>query len=311
MASDANTSADPRMHGFIAAIDDDTDFTVTVGDGAYSWRIHAELAAKHSTFFKTMIEASLSRSTPSSPQGAEDQSASGTNRIHANIGQEARKQAINMQEDNPWMVARMLQFFYRGVYDFDQEPTSRGAFTAPSFTRQKAVDGHLTGFEIAAAMYVVADKYGAADLKAHALRDLVILRPSGKVLVKICQSNFRDLIEGNGDLKLAIAQKIATCYAPLRKEESEWLQTWITTDPEFALLIMDSMNSSKQSTASSFAATKPASAFSSPAHGGFGFGGQPARSTTPEEPFRGFAGVPGFGAFGGFDASTSTPSSQG
>lgn len=241
-----------------------------------------------------------------------------------------------MQEDNPWMVARMLQFFYRGVYDFDQEPTSRGAFTvctvqqgsssplslakmmsrarckqAPSFTRQKAVDGHLTGFEIAAAMYVVADKYGAADLKAHALRDLVILRPSGKVLVKICQSNFRDLIEGNSDLKLAIAQKIATCYAPLRKEESEWLQTWITTDPEFALLIMDSMNSSKQSTASSFAATKPASAFSSPAHGGFGFGGQPARSTTPEEPFRGFAGVPGFGAFGGFDASTSTPSSQG
>lgn len=320
---------------FIAAIDDDTDFTVTVGDGAYSWRIHAELAAKHSTFFKTMIEGPETVSSPASSQSTQCQELDGTDATSTHANQQTRIQAVDLQEDNSWMVARMLQFFYQGTFDYGHKSTrARTGFDSPisedrrgpqvslekimsrvqcskeeTFTRRKNIDSRLTKFEVATAMYVLGDKYGAPDLKTYALNNLKRHNPSAKTIAKVCQGSFRQLIDKDTELKLAIAHRIAHCYGNLRAKENEWLQNWIKSDPGFALLIMDDMNQSKQSkqsTASPFTAMKSTAIFASPAHSGFGFGGQPTQSTTPKGPFRGFGGAaPVFGA------PASTSSSEG
>lgn len=256
---------------FIAAIDDDTDFTVSTGDGAYTWRIHAELAAKHSTFFKTMIDGPWTVSSPSLSQNRQPPQPKNISPCtHTATKQESRKKTADLHKDNPWMVARMLQFFYRSTYDYGHEarfsgfglPASSEASTRLTLTKmmsrvqgdqkpigdfslQKTTDCRLSEIEIDAAMYVVADKYGAAHLKMHSLEKLGARHAAYETLIKVCQGDFRDLVDKDNDLKVVIAEKIATHYKDLRERRNEWLQKWIVSDPVFAMLILDSMRGIK------------------------------------------------------------------
>jgi len=181
--------------------------------------------------------------------------------------QEKRNQSAELHDDNPWMIGRMLQFFYQGSYDYKhypgqslfpspfeiqkQQPQSGSGLTllmvmsrAISNTHailQKTADAQLVEMEIDAAMYIVADKYGAAKLKTYVLEKFKGRYARYDMLIKICQGDFRNLIDGSEELKAIVAEKVALYYKDLREKESDWLQNWLSSDPLFALLIMDRM----------------------------------------------------------------------
>ena len=229
-----------KMRGMVAAIEDDTDFTIRLG--AFRWRVHAEVLMRHSMFFKAMLD------------GPWTETKSDTAEVH---------------DDSPWMFVRMLQYFYGGDFDYKHDTPSSPSFvnggglfvpqsTRPNpiptiskmmtrvtmdtnFQKLKASDEQLTAAAIDAAMYFMADKYGVEHLRAYSLRSFKLHTVDSSCLKTICSEDFRTLMDQDDGLKQAVAQKIASCYDKLREQDSVWLEEWITSDAKFGLSIMDAM----------------------------------------------------------------------
>lgn len=214
----------------MASLDDDTDFRIKLN--GYTWRVHSQLISQESEFFQKTCKGDW---------------------------KESELRLAEIHDDEPWMIGRMLQFFYYRQYDYDHQggigssnkpggsgssisgsstkrggggggggpldpiPSSPGLTLDklmsvgkrhdPSYEHVKAADAKYSQPEVDLHMYIVADKYGAGNLKTKILTNFVA---QGKIaapeLLRMCDDTMRSVISRDYDLKRAVAGKVARCY---------------------------------------------------------------------------------------------------
>ena len=181
--------------------------------------------------------------------------------------QESKAKCIVLHDDEPWAIARLIQFCYTGYFNYtsatlcksvrarlpiNKRFESKQALTLgcimnhmkshQNFEKYLLTDAKLTLPEIDAMMYRIADKYGVSRMRTRVLQSLPSADANNEAaIVTVCSDSFRALAERDHELKAAIAERLARCYSKLRKEHSIWIEKWVQSDPTMALMMMDSM----------------------------------------------------------------------
>lgn len=163
----------------------------------------------------------------------------------------------------------MLQYFYYKQYDYEHhgggpkgskrtDPSSVSLEKLmgvgrrdPGWEEEKSVDAKYSGPDVDLHMYIVADKYGARNLKNKILNNFV---GQGKIaasdLLGMCDEGMKGLISRDYELKRVIAGKVARCYRDTvinhAKDTTGYvgriLDEWLLADPQICLLAMEQMN---------------------------------------------------------------------
>lgn len=179
---------------------------------------------------------------------------------------EAENRLAELHDDEPWMIGRMLQYFYYKQYDYEHHGTKgkRSNDTATitleklmsvgrrdaHYDEEKGLDGKYSMPDVDLHMYIVADKYGARNLKSKILMNF---QNQGKIpaaeLMSMCDEVLKGVISRDYELKRAIAGKVARCYRDTivggvqgSKESVRVLDEWLLSDPQICLLAMEQMN---------------------------------------------------------------------
>lgn len=186
-----------------------------------------------------------------------------------------------LHDDEPWMVGRMLQYFYYKQYDYEhhgggnpsksgggkrgsssvdvvgsggsgavvtlEKLMSVGRSRDANWDEEKAGDAKYSPPDVDLHMYIVADKYGARNLKSKILMNFI---GQGKIvaaeLMGMCDEVLKGVISRDYELKRAVAGKVARCYRDTivqgSKDSVRLLDEWLLADPQICLLAMEQMN---------------------------------------------------------------------
>ncbi|KAK5943220.1 hypothetical protein PMZ80_004227 [Knufia obscura] len=233
--SGGETDMKGKISGFLASMTDDTDFKIQLGP--YTWKVHADLIAQHSQFFKKVRDGEW---------------------------KESKEGVVKLHDDHPWIFARFLQFVYLGDYDFSQKsedmvndalPLARlleSGRTEPDYNRRKNEDLYTSTshyFLIHLRVYELADKYDSPHLRAHIShgleqhttcpRDMSYLaeEENGK-WDDFCQSVMRR----DGIFKEAMVKYAASVY-PCCKDYpvGSMISRWMKSDHDFWVMLTDNM----------------------------------------------------------------------
>lgn len=104
-------------------------------------------------------------------------------RENADRKQESSKREVELHDDSPWMIARLIQFFYLGMYDTSldekqqsqllsvMELVSQGSFPSES---EKNDDTKRGQCQIDTIMWQLANKYNCETLREYIGKKLVL-----------------------------------------------------------------------------------------------------------------------------------------
>lgn len=194
---------------FKAGLKCDTDFTIQVGE--YSWAVHKVALSSESKFFDRACNGKFMVSQP-------EQLSSWRLIRHS---QEAHKGIISLHDDEPFTVARMLQFVYDD--DFDSPKSIGGASASkinlwelfykftnlleyPGLLSKDIADGPVIAFT---KVYVLADKYEMPKLKAKALEKMKTELSHGETsFSKIHSVTADSLWETDKELRSMVAEVV-------------------------------------------------------------------------------------------------------
>lgn len=245
---------------FEGALRDTTDFTINLGHCA--WRLHLELLAQHSDFFKAIRDR----------EDWKVRSAAILDVYHHGSlilgAQESNEHTVTLQDDDVYLFARALQYIHYFIYQPDSNMRPRSEVNTPTVTeivmsgyRRRATttpdhedmqfyaavaDSKRTHALIDLGVYSLADKYNMTLLRGFALQRFRSHALGLETLTDVIERTFEDFPNiQDKNVKKAVAEKIAKVYKEARKGENNeqlGVQGWLQRDSELCLLVMDAMS---------------------------------------------------------------------
>lgn len=175
---------------------------------------------------------------------------------------------LELQNDDPWMLARLIQYCYTGHYDYahywtDASQANRtdisiwhvvsgidDSFTLDmmmkinenhtTFRETKIKDRSHTVIDIDLAMYVMADRYLTIDMMAFIRRQLETRSgDNGTQLKAAFGKDIAMLVDRDENSKKMFANLLAKHYRQLRTQHNDWLTDKLQADPELSALVID------------------------------------------------------------------------
>lgn len=230
-------------------MDDDTDFTLMLGE--YRWRVHVEVLTHESQFFRALLKGNWKVC-----------SVHKTLNTMSHIRQESQEKCVELHDDEPLAVARLLQFLYAGYYcsrHLDW-PGPHGLRThsllkISSCETVCCVEDRYPDTEVCyrvdIQMLSLADKYGIP-----ALTNLVVNRFKNhryNVITRLkllAEKDVQTMAERCPDFKEAVAMLVAKNFKLLREGNSYKpifvsIATWLEDDFHFTTQVMEFLAGSK------------------------------------------------------------------
>jgi len=167
---------------------------------------------------------------------------------------EHKERCVELHEDDPWMIGRLLRFLYYGTYHYDHHyhhPYNKAL--EDQATLYEIMHGRTTHIEdgqdnapdrlvVDMRMYELGDKYCIPDLKAYAMIHLSMCH--GEPLTTLGELVDPDLFDQNPDLKRFVAISVAKVAKLKGKETIEWpqgIRKLLQDDSELCLMVIEEL----------------------------------------------------------------------